>query len=189
MIPTRVGQRVPGGVFAGINRIRSNAYAVVVSPKWSEHFLQWKSSDTFTANAQSINDGFSNSNAMNTHDYSAAQYCLGLTIEHCNDFYLPSINELELCYRSLKPVSRRNFTCLDSRFSKPLHRASGTNVCSVPTGNPYTNTNPAMTIATAFTARSAEAFDTYIYYWSSTETSSIICGSSLFQIFSSGKQL
>ena len=170
MIPTRIGQRVPGGHFAGINRIKNSVYAVVVSPKWTERKLQWKTVYTHTVAAQSVSNGRANTIAMDSAEHLAAQYCLGLVVDGCNDFYLPAMSELELCYRNLKSDASENYVTSGDRIGKPLHHANGTNLFSVPTGKPYTLTDPTQTIVTAFVNRNTYSVDQFQWHWTSTES-------------------
>ena len=178
MIPTRIGQKFEGGYFSGVIRIRDCAYAILVAPKSTEHKrLRWKTQRSSTSSTQLVNNGWSNTNAMNDSEHPAAQYCRSLTVGGHTDLYLPSCNELELCYRNLKPTDRVNDTLL----------ANGANRSSIPTGAAYTEANPACTIVTAFQTGNAEAFDTSNYYWTSTEFSAnTTC--SLIQTFSYGTQ-
>ena len=187
MIPTRIGQRVPGGHFAGINRISNSVYAVVVSLRLSETTLPCKIENSFTPNTQTVNDGLSNTLAMDSNEHPAAQYCLGLEVNKCKDFYLPSMCELELCYRNLKPGNSENFIRAGGKLSKPLQYANGTNLFSIPTGKPYTITDPAQTIVMEFVTSNAGAFDFDDLYWASTEYSSQPRWT-VFQVFESGEQ-
>ena len=167
MIPTRVGQRVPGGYFAGINRISNRVCAVVVSPKCTEIILPWNTSYYIARTSSTSNDGLENTRAKDSADHRAAQYCLGLEVDGCNDFYLPAMCELELIYRNLKPVTRENFNRVFGTLGKPVHLATGTNLHSVPLGNAYTKTNPSKTVVTSFSVENNEAMDPS-WYWSST---------------------
>ena len=189
MIPTRIGQRVPGGHFAGINRIKNSVYAVVVSPKWTERKLQWKTVYTHTVAAQSVSNGRANTIAMDSAEHLAAQYCLGLVVDGCNDFYLPSTSELDLCYQNLKPGTSDNCSKPNTMLnSKLLHYATRSNTCSIPPGAPHSTTNPAQTIVTAFVTGCVDAFNTTseTCYWVSTEPQSAF--SSMCQSFTDGTQ-
>ena len=188
MILTRIGQKFEGGYFAGVIRIRDCAYLVLASPKSTEHKrLQWKTQLSRTPSTQLVNDGWTNTNAMNNTEHPAAQYCRSLTVGVHTDLYLPSRDELELCYRNLKPTDWVNATYAAGMLSSNLRLANGTNLNSIPTGAAYTETNPARTVVTAFWAGNVEAFETSGWYWSSTEFSS---GTdySLIQDFSNGYQ-
>ena len=159
MIPTRIGQRSPGGYFAGINRIGTNCYAVIVSPACYETELQIKIKKSSTLNTQAANNGFSNTLAMNSAEHPAAQYCLGLVVDGCNDFYLPSMSEIDLCHRNLKPETT------DSTYYPWIGK-----YYYIPDNNNATGTRRLETIVTAFVNSSAEAF-TGNWYWTSTECS------------------
>ena len=166
MIPTRIGQRSPGGYFVGINRIRNDCYAVIISPNYTQTQVKAKTSNTFTINTQSVNDGLSNTLVMDSDEHPAAQYCLGLVVDKCNDYYLPSIAELELSYRNLKPGTELNYIRPNGKI---LHNASEIQLGLVPTRIEYTTATPTQTLVTAFCAGNSEALSEKCYF-SSTET-------------------
>ena len=168
MIPTRIGQKFPGGYFAGFNTVGNDCYAIIVAPKWTESELQIKTIAQLTPNTKSPNDGLLNTLAMNTTEHPAAQHCLGLTVNGCNDFYLPSLNELELCYRNLKPGTQSNYIPLPlpGRTKNPLLAATVKKRSFIPKGSEYTSANPSVTVAVAFNTRSTESFETN-WYWTS----------------------
>lgn len=168
MIPTRVGQRVLGGYFAGMNRIENHCYAINASSKTTETNLPVKCIESRTPNTHSVSDGFSNTLAMNNFEHPAAQYCLNLDLDACNDFYLPSRDELELCYRNLKPVNYRN--AVYSTNLEYLGKVNGTNCNSIPVSVAYTETTPAQTLVVSFKTGSSESFSSTSYV-SSTEYS------------------
>lgn len=185
MIPTRIGQKVEGGFFTGINRIGKIAYAIIVDPKSLQAQLEIKTAFNATPNTQSINDGWANTTNMDNINHPAARYCRTLTAGGYTDRYLPGRNELELCYRYLKPTANSNAVYSAKTFAGNLGLANGTNPTSIPTGRAYTATSPSQTIVTAFCSGSADAFEVGDY-WSSTEfsTSKI---SSLVHHFSDGR--
>ena len=178
MIPTRIGQKQPGGRFTGINRIGNDVYAILIAPKWTETNLTWKTNNDAIPNTPSKKDGLSNTRAIDTPDYPAAQYCLGLVVDGCNDYYLLASNELEMCYRNLKPTPNGN--------SIRESTANGTNRSSIPIGRKYTNTNPGQTIVTAFCAGNSEAFESDWYRTSTSTPVSTI--HSFSQYFGYGNQ-
>ncbi len=182
MIPTRIGQKQPGGRFTGINRIGNDVYAILIAPKWTETNLTWKTNNNAIPNTRSMNDGLLNTREMDAPDYPAAQYCLGLVVDGCSDYYLLASNELEMCYRNLKPVAGGN----SIRKSNKILTANGINRSSIPTGVKYTNTNPEQTIVTAFCAGNSEAFESN-WYWTSTSVP-VSTKSSFIQYFGHGKQ-
>ena len=81
---------------------------------------------------------------------------LGLKIGSFTDWYLPSRDELELCYRAFKPTDDKNW----------CYR--GDNPSSVPVGYAYSQDAPGQTKEEAFKKGGAEAFDA-TWYWSSTQ--------------------
>ena len=187
MILTRIGQKFEGGYFAGVIRVKDSAYLILVAPKSTECSVQFKTTYSSTSGIQSVNDGWSNTNAMNDSVHPAAQYCRSLTVGGHTDLYLPSRDELELCYRVFKPTDWNNVTYPAGTMSGNLRLENGTNLNSIPTGAAYTETNPEQTIVTAFRAGSVEAFETSDYYWTSTEFSDYT-SFSLIQDFSNGTQ-
>ena len=186
MILTRIGQKFEGGYFAGVIRVRDCAYVILVAPKSTEGSTRFKTKYSRTHGIQLVNDGWTNTNAMNDTEHPAAQYCRNLNVGGHTDLYLPSCDELELCYRNLKPTGQSN-TTYTGTYTSNFQLANGTNRSSIPTGDEYTSTNPAQTIVTAFRTGSVEAFETSNYYWTSTE-SSFDTNTSLIRIFSNGCQ-
>ena len=186
MILTRIGQKFKCGYFAGINRVKDCVYAILVAPKSTEGSVQFKTNYSRTPNTQLGNNGWANTNAMNDSEHPAAQYCRSLTVGGHTDLYLPSRDELELCYRVFKPTNQSNTTSGAGTVPGKLSSANGTNLNSIPTGAAYTKTKPAQTIVTLFWAGSVEAF-TLDWYWTSTESSSGTTHS-FFQVFSNGSQ-
>ena len=186
MVPTRVGQKCEGGYFTGVIRVGNSAYAVIVSPKSTQVLgLLFKTSADATASTQSVNDGWSNTTSMNNSSHPVAQYCRNIAAGGYTDWYLPSRDELELCYRNLKPTTQDNSVYAAGTFSGNLNLANGTNPNSDPAGAAYTTTKLAQTTVTTFRSGGVEAFDTNTYYWTSTEYSSGPSGA-LFQNFYNG---
>ncbi|MDO9140943.1 MAG: DUF1566 domain-containing protein [Methylobacter sp.] len=174
--PTTIGEAYGGGFYAGKIVIGANTYYLIVSPKSSGHHTskQWKTTNDTTTGTLSLNDGLTNSNAMNNASHPAAQFCRGLTIGGYSDWYLPSRDELEICYRNLKPGTTTN-TVYASRITNfgaggngVDSQGNGDNDNSNPLGDAYTTSVPTVTSAASFTAGSAEAYELQ-YYWASTE--------------------
>jgi hypothetical protein len=193
-IPIVPGTFFMGGYYAGRIVISGQTYSVLVAPKATgEHSSkQWKVDNTTTSGALSFNDGLANSNAMNNSSHPAAQFCRSLSIGGYSDWYLPSMAELELCYRNLKPTTTANDT--HTNFASwrsggynvpPTQTANGENAYSSPVGTAYTSNNPAQTTASGFRTGEAEAFNGSAYYWSSTEFGS---GYGWGQTFDGGHQ-
>jgi hypothetical protein len=114
---------------------------------------------------------------MNSAAYPAAQFCEGLSIGGFSDWYLPARDELELCYRNLKPTGAANSTSDRGKSSITypegndlLADTMGVNRNSNPTGAAYTSGTPSRTSVTAFINGGTEAF-ALANYWSSSEFS------------------
>ncbi|WP_221740843.1 DUF1566 domain-containing protein [Stutzerimonas stutzeri] len=172
-LPTVFGQAFGGGFYAGKVQQADGVYLVIVAPKAAETLLAWKNAQTTTAGTASLNDGLANSDAMNNASHAAAQYCRAYNGGGFSDWYLPAKDELEVCYRNLKPDATANNT------------NSGANTNSVPPSGNYTAGNPAQTSAAAFKVGGAEAFTVPTWYWTSTESSAT---TAWIQRFSDGAQ-
>ena len=186
MIPTRIGQKFNGVYLAGINRIGNCAYLILAAPKSTECSIPFKTHWGGTPGTQLGNNGWATTDAMNDSKHPAAHYCRSLTVGGHADLYLPSRDELELCYRVFKPTDCSNVTYTAGTFIGNSWLGTGTNLNSIPTGAAYTSTNPTRTIVTSFQTGSVEAFD-LDWYWASTEASSDTY-TSLIQDFSDGDQ-
>ena len=157
-----IGAAFGGGFYAGQILVNGQVFALIVAPKVEgEHADSvWNKSTKMVEDAQSYFDGRTNTEAMAKAGSKIAQWALDLRIGGCDDWYLPSRDELELCYRNLKPTIDENWT----------HR-HGENPSSVPVGYPYTERFPLQTEAEAFQDGKPEAFDAG-WYWSSTQYAS-----------------
>jgi hypothetical protein len=163
-----IGDAYGGGYFAGQISTAGNGvadYNLVVGPVASAQNASkaWKNVLTATPGADSVIDGPQNTADMvadgNATVYPAAHFCNNLTIGGFSDWYMPSKNELEVCYYNLKPTTQSNTT------------SKGINTNAVPSrGSNYTTGTPAQTSATNFQDTGAEDFDAVIY-WNSTENS------------------
>ena len=177
-VPTVAGTAYQGGFYAGKIVIGGSTYALVVAPKSTGENTarQWKTTSDTTAGTLSLNDGLSNSNAMNNASHPAAQFCRALTIGGYSDWYLPSRDELEIVYRNCKPNSTANNVYLRDVASFGVsgngldNMGVGYNANSLPVGVAYTTSNPTTSVALAYTTGNAEVFSA-AYYWSSTEFS------------------
>lgn len=167
------GTAIEGGYFAGIVTQDDGDYAVIVAPKSSEVSLTFKTTNTATSGTGSLYNGLANTAAMNDGLHPAAQHCLDYSNEGYSDWYLPAKDELEVCYRYLKPGTVVNVT------------TAGANGNSVPAAGNYTAGNPVQTSAAAFQTGGAEAFSVPTYYWTSTESSA---SNAWVQRFSDGSQ-
>lgn len=155
-----IGAALGGGFFAGRFKIGEDTYALIEAPKAEgEHDAAvWHTSYDRIEGAQSYNDGLANTKAMAEAGSEIAKWARGLRIADCDDWYIPSRDELELIYRNLKPGSGENSASF----------RDGDNPSSVPVGYPYTDTEPALTSVEAFRAGGAEAMEE-TWYWTSTQ--------------------
>lgn len=173
-----IGTIMGGGFYAGRIVIEGQHYAIIVAPKaegqQDDMCLLDDSIDLPTAS--SWNDGLGNTKALAESGSELAQWALGLRIGGFDDWYLPSVDELEILYRNLKPTTEENY----------VYNRSGLNLSAIEPTRPYTLTDPAQTQAALFKEGGSEAF-TDRWYWSSTKHASY-SGCAWLQDFSSGNQ-
>ena len=175
-----IGDAYGGGFYTGKIVQGGTTYYLVVAPKSSgeSSSKQWKTtSDAGPTATQTLNNGPAASASMNSATYPAAQFCEGLSIGGYTDWYLPSRDELELCYRNLKPATDANNTSARAKSSYTYPEGNdvsgdtmGINRNSSPTGAAHTSGSPAQTAVTAFKSGGTESFAAH-YYWSSSEYS------------------
>lgn len=177
--PASPGTPYGGGFYVGRLKVDGVSYALIVSSKASGESsatLQAKAVNSATPGTDSVWDGAANQAAMMAAGvpalHPAAQFCENLTIGGYDDWVLPARDQLELCYRNLKPGTLSNNT------------VSGINGSSDPAGNYYTAGMPAQTSLVAFKTGGAEAFEIGSYYWSSTQSGTL----SYYQRFDDGGQ-
>jgi hypothetical protein len=161
-----IGQALGGGFYAGQISTAGNSvadYNLVVGPVASAQnaSIKWKNANTATAGTDSVIDGPQNTADMvaagNSTVFPAAHFCNDLVIGGFSDWYMPSQNELQVCYYNLKPTTQNNSTSWGINANAVPARASN-----------YTTGDPAQTSATDFKDTGAEDF-TAVTYWSSTE--------------------
>ena len=158
-----IGTPFQGGFFAGLINIAGQRHALIVAPKATgEHEeAEWISDYQAVPGAKSYDDGYANTQAMAEAGSDLAKWARGLDIGGHADWYLPSQDELEICYRNLKPTTRENY----------CYARSGINLSAVPPTRPYAPEHPLQTSATAFQKGGEEAFSDD-WYWSSTQHAS-----------------
>lgn len=163
-------------------------HRVIVAPKASgEHVgIALKNASTALPTAcRTLTEGFAATQAMRDADtstvYPAAHWARNLNIGGRTDWYIPARDELELCWRNLKPVTNNNYATVNRPAAASFSYANngsygdtaathGTNNNSSPTGAAYTSSVPAQTAATAFRTGGAEAYEFgSAYYWSSSD--------------------
>lgn len=165
-------------------------YRVIVAPKASGENagVAIKNANTALPTAcQTLTEGLRATQAMRDADtstvYPAAHWARSLKIGGRADWYIPARDELELCWRNLKPTTDGNYTATDRPTgATPSYANSGSygdtanthglNNNAAPVGAAYTSGAPAQTAAAAFRTGGAEAFEYgSSYYWSSSEYS------------------
>lgn len=163
-------------------------HRVIVAPKASgEHAgIALKNANTALPTAcQTLTEGFTATQAMRDADtstvYPAAHWARNLNIGGRTDWCIPARDELELCWRNLKPTTTANYVTADRPTAAIFSYANngsygdtanthGTNNNSSPTGAAYTPSVPGQTAATAFRTGGAEAYEFgSAYYWSSSD--------------------
>ena len=151
-------------------------YRVIVAPKASGENagIALKNSQTALPTAcQTLTEGLRATQSMFAADsstvYPAAHWARNLNIGGRTDWYIPARDELELCWRNLKPTTIENYVSADRRASADFSYANngsygdtadthGTNNNSAPVGAAYTASVPGQTTATAFRTGGAEAY-------------------------------
>ena len=163
-------------------------YRIIVAPRATGENagIALKNANTAMPVAtQTLTEGWMATNAMRNADtstvYPAAHWARSLNIGGRTDWYIPARDELELCWRNLKPTTHANYVVASRPVSAYNYATLGAygdtattyglNPNSAPAGAAYTTTDPAQVANTAFRTGGAEAF-TYGngFYWSSSES-------------------
>lgn len=155
-----IGSPFEGGFYSGKIRIGGQGFALIRAPKaeGQHNGSSWNTHVTNILGARSWNDGLANTIAMAEAGSPIAQWATEQRISGHSDWYIPSMDELEILYRNLKPANVDNH-----QYSR-----SGLNASAVPATYPYTVDDPVMTSAPIFQHCGAESFDDN-WYWSSTQ--------------------
>lgn len=183
-VPT-LGSSYNGGFFAGRIMEGGVLYDLVVAPvSGGETSLAFDTQSTPGAIVNSVYNGASNTAALTTATYVASAFAKAATIGGFNDWYVPSMQELEVIYRNLKPSTTANSTGTRSPVAPETGTpVMGTNEYVRPVGSCYTATVPAQTIAAAFASGGAQALSV-AKYWSSTYLGATL----MYQDFTNGTQ-
>jgi hypothetical protein len=156
----KIGEAIQGGYFAGIVKLGTEHYGIVVAPKAEgETEGTWGARSKLIA-AQGVVSGLENTHAMAEAGSEIAAWAKGLIINGHSEWYIPARDELELIYRNLKPTSNENYCSF----------RDGDNPSSVPPGALYTDDSPAQTSVAEFQDDEAHAMEE-AWYWSSTQCS------------------
>lgn len=167
-----IGNFIEGGYYVGDIVVGGVTYRVVAAPKSTQVTRMWKGSDTTDVGAQSRNDGWTNSNNLNTAAYPAINYCRTLNVNGFTDWYLPAADELELFRRNGNPQAGGS-NATGSRTAPAGGGNMGDNANSSPPGASYTVSNPGQSVAAVFQTGGSQSFDGVSpqQYWSSTTSS------------------
>ena len=153
-----IGTPMPGGFFAGAIMFNGQRIAIIQASKLHELSGAWHDNEPDVPGAKSYNDGLANTQAMAEASSELARQVMDLTIDGLSDFYIPSQDEAELCYRAFKPTTDKNW----------CYARSGINLSAVPPTYPYTPEFPIQTTLDAFKQGGDEAFEPEAY-WTSTQ--------------------
>lgn len=115
-----LGQKAHGGYFIGImTDPQGNEFNMIVSPKkLGEIKTQWKVKNTWTNKGSSKVDGFYNTLKLTSSDHPAGKFISNLDIGGFNDWYFPSIKELETLVRN------KNYLPSDQGFNETYWSSS-----------------------------------------------------------------
>jgi hypothetical protein len=173
------GQAYGGGVFVDAYMHGAERRALILAPRTEGTFknVRWHKDYPDVQGALSYVDGLANTIAMADAGSELAQKIRALCIGDYDDWCLPALDQLELCYRGLKPGTSKN-SC---------YARSGINLSSCPPAWPYTPEHPGQTALADFREGRAEAFETDDYYWTSTQHAAYSHGAWM-QYFSGGYQ-
>jgi hypothetical protein len=216
LTPSAFGAPYQGGFYAGNFQLGTNLFALVVAPLSQETALGANTNSEgvtsggamlLTTEAKSITDGLANTNELVTispTQFPAAKYCWDLTYAGYSDWYLPSLLEMELAYRTLKPSTSANNTVpsptsdltLTGTLDGYQGAASNENLTALPGGATeparpanYTNAGgiaalPALTNSAAFQGSGVQEGFNSARYWTSSGPSGNNTGRGMMSSFS-----
>lgn len=147
------GAAFGGGFYSHAPRIGDTSFGIIIAPRATGQFgpVAWSKSTKRVAGALSYIDGLANTRAMAEAGSPAAQKALSARIGDFDDWFIPARDQLEPCYRFLKPSDNKNY-CY---FRSGENPTTGT--------HPYTADSPMQTEVEAFRTGGPEAFDLDCY--------------------------
>jgi hypothetical protein len=171
------GDAYGGGFYVGKMSINGNGVAthhlIVSDISTRRSNLSWDSRTTgnsgYETNINSPINGPQNTTSLAGQGsyYEAAIYCENLSSGGYTDWYLPSPQELQMCYYYLKPSTDANHNYGDSYGG-----ANPYAVAPQPINIGYGTAGPSQTTAFAFKNGNAQSFGTAGYYTSAESASS-----------------
>lgn len=179
-----IGASWLGGFYAGvIDTIKSppiasdyyqtgSRFAVILADKTLETLSKTYGTNPGTV-ATTVWNGLAATAALNSSSFPAAQYCAGLTYPSDGEsaWYLPALDELELVWRNLKPITNSNeVNSFDPGGFPAGAHPNGYNASSDPPGAAYSASVPAQTAVAAFKTGGAQAMSGN-NYWTVTRAS------------------
>ncbi len=110
-IPTIAGTPFAGGIYAGRYFIGAQPIALIIAPKDEGDFedVAWNTKIKAVTGALSYADGFANTVAMAAAGSALAKQARALTIDGCDDWYLPSRLESLIAFGELKGMPAFDF--------------------------------------------------------------------------------
>lgn len=141
------GQPYGGGYYAGKMNygVPGEDYRLIVAPEGAiAPGLDWKTSDTVDA-ANSVLDGWANSEAKNTATYPAIKACRDYRGGGFDDWYMPSYYEMLLLMYKFKLTTATNDTTTPT--SAVPGYPIGQNPHSIPPIDTWTLTDPASRVS------------------------------------------
>lgn len=172
ILPVPIGAPFEGGRLAGLIGVAGSIYAIVKPPitECLHPRIVWNRDRKRIEDAYSLNDGVANTEAMARAGSKLAQWALD------HKLHVPSVDELDLVYRTFKPTTVQNDCWM----------RSGINMNASPPLHPYTPEFPAQTEIEECRAGGAEAIPAE-WLWTSTQSRGF-SGWAYAQNFDSGVQ-
>ena len=160
--PPALGSAYQGGYMGGQMSTSQDGVAthnIVVAPlSTGSGVMVWKTSNTASTNPDGY-DGYANSVALYTTGHTAAIWCRQLTIGGYTDWYMPSMQEIEILYWNLKPTTAAHNGTIWPGNNIAVPNRSGMTTYA---------THPGQTTVALFQSGGAQAF-VLDAYWTSNQ--------------------